>query len=40
LLFKDGTEVVGSSPQEFAASIKAEMASLGKVIKAAGIRTE
>jgi tripartite-type tricarboxylate transporter receptor subunit TctC len=40
LLFKDGTEVVGNSPQEFAASIKAEMASLGKVIKAAGIRTE
>jgi len=40
LLFKDGTEVVGSSPQEFATSIKAEMASLGKVIKAAGIRTE
>ena len=40
LLFKEGTEVVGSSPQEFAASIKAEMASLGKVIKAAGIRTE
>ena len=40
LLFKDGTEVVGSSPQEFAASIKAEMTSLGKVIKAAGIREE
>jgi len=40
LLFKDGTEVVGNSPREFAASIQAEMASLGKVIKAAGIRTE
>jgi len=40
LLFRDGTEVVGGSPQEFAASIKAEMASLGNVIKAAGIRTE
>jgi tripartite-type tricarboxylate transporter receptor subunit TctC len=40
LLFRDGSEVVGSSPQEFAASIKAEMASLGKVIKAAGIRVE
>jgi len=40
LLFKDGTEIVGSSPQEFTASIKAEMASLGKVIKAAGIRTD
>ncbi len=40
LLFKDGTEVVGNSPREFAASIQAEMASLGKVIKAAGIRTD
>ena len=40
LLFRDGTEVVGGSPQEFAMSIKTEMASLGKVIKAAGIRTE
>jgi tripartite-type tricarboxylate transporter receptor subunit TctC len=40
LLSRDGTEVVGSSPQEFAASIQAEIASLGKVIKAAGIRTE
>jgi len=40
LLFRDGTEIVGNSPQEFAASIKAEMASLGKVIKAAGIRTD
>jgi hypothetical protein len=26
----DGTEVIGSSPQEFAASIKAEMASLAR----------
>ena len=40
LLFKDGTEVVGSSPQEFGEAIKAEMASMGKVIKAAGIRIE
>jgi tripartite-type tricarboxylate transporter receptor subunit TctC len=40
LLFKDGTEVVASSPQDFAATIKAEMTSMGKVIKAAGIRTE
>ena len=39
LLFKDGTEVVGGSPQEFTAAIKAEMASLGQVIKAAGIHT-
>jgi hypothetical protein len=40
LLFRDGTEVVGSAPQDFAASMKAEIASMGKVIKAAGIRTE
>jgi tripartite-type tricarboxylate transporter receptor subunit TctC len=40
LLFRDGSEVIGSLPQEFAASIKAEMASLGKVVKAAGIRVE
>jgi tripartite-type tricarboxylate transporter receptor subunit TctC len=40
VLFKDGTEVVGSSPRELAATIKAEMASMGEVIKAAGIRTE
>jgi tripartite-type tricarboxylate transporter receptor subunit TctC len=40
LLFRDGTEVVGSTPQAFAATINAEIASLGKVIKAAGIRTE
>ena len=40
LLFRDGTEAVGSSPAEFAASMRDEMASLGKVIKAAGIRTE
>jgi tripartite-type tricarboxylate transporter receptor subunit TctC len=40
VLASDGTEVVGSSPQEFATAINAEMASMGKVIKAAGIRTE
>jgi tripartite-type tricarboxylate transporter receptor subunit TctC len=40
VLARDGTEVVGSSPQEFAAAIDAEMATMGKVIKAAGIRTE
>jgi tripartite-type tricarboxylate transporter receptor subunit TctC len=40
LLFRDGTEVIGSSPQEFAASIKAELASVGEVIKAAGIRAQ
>jgi tripartite-type tricarboxylate transporter receptor subunit TctC len=40
LLFRDGTEVVGSSPQAFAAAIKAEMASMGEVIKSAGIRIQ
>ena len=40
VLASDGTEVVGSSPQEFATAINAEMANMGKVIKAAGIRTE
>ena len=37
---KEGTEVVASSPQEFAATIRAETASMEKVIKAAGIRAE
>ncbi len=40
LLFKEGTEIVGSSPRDFAATIKAEMATMDKVIKAAGIRAE
>jgi tripartite-type tricarboxylate transporter receptor subunit TctC len=40
LLSRDGTEVIGTSPQELTASMKSEMASLGKVIKAAGIRTD
>jgi tripartite-type tricarboxylate transporter receptor subunit TctC len=40
VLYRDGTEVVGSSPQGFANAISAEMAAMAKVIKAAGIRTE
>lgn len=40
LLPRDGTGVVGSSPQAFAAAIVAEMATMSKVVKAAGIRTE
>jgi tripartite-type tricarboxylate transporter receptor subunit TctC len=40
LLFREGTEVVATTPQEFAASMRAEIAGLEKVIKAAGIRTE
>jgi tripartite-type tricarboxylate transporter receptor subunit TctC len=39
-LFNGGTEVVGSSPQEFAAAMKAEMSRMGKVIRDAGIRGE
>ena len=33
-------EPVGSSPQEFTATMKSEMTRLGKVIKDAGIRDE
>lgn len=36
----DGAEPVGSSPDEFAAFIRAEMAKWSKVIKAAGISVE
>jgi tripartite-type tricarboxylate transporter receptor subunit TctC len=35
-----GTEIQGGTPEEFAAIIKAEMNSMGKVIKAAGIKGE
>ena len=35
-----GVEVVGSTPEAFVATIKADMARLGKVIKAAGIKAE
>jgi tripartite-type tricarboxylate transporter receptor subunit TctC len=35
--FRVGEEVVGSTPAELAAYIKADMARLGKVIKEAGI---
>jgi tripartite-type tricarboxylate transporter receptor subunit TctC len=34
------TEVVASSPEELTATMKSEMARMGKVIKAAGIRVE
>ncbi len=39
-LFNSGVEVVGSSPGGLAATMKSEMARLGKVIKDAGIREE
>lgn len=35
-----GVEVVGGSPQEFAAKIKSEITYMGKVIKEAGIRDQ
>jgi tripartite-type tricarboxylate transporter receptor subunit TctC len=36
----DGAEPVGSTPEQFAAFIRAEMAKWGKVIKAAGIKAD
>ena len=39
-LLSVGTDVLGSSPEQFAATIKSEMARLGKAIKDAGIRAE
>ena len=33
-----GVETVGSTPEEFGATVKSEMARLGKVIRDAGIR--
>jgi tripartite-type tricarboxylate transporter receptor subunit TctC len=36
--FKSGVETVGSTPQQFAATIKAEAARLAKVFESAGIR--
>jgi tripartite-type tricarboxylate transporter receptor subunit TctC len=35
-----GSDVVGSSPQQLSAKMKAELAALGKVVKEAGIRAE
>ncbi len=39
-LLGGGVEAVGSSPAEFAAVIKADIARMGKVIKDAGIQPE
>ena len=38
--FKAGSEVVANSPEQLAATIKADMARMGKVIKDAGIRAQ
>ena len=37
---QDGTQVVGSTPEEYAATVKSESAKWAKIIKAAGIRPE
>ena len=37
---EDGAEVVGSTPREFTAFLKAEMQKWGKVIKDAGIQPD
>jgi tripartite-type tricarboxylate transporter receptor subunit TctC len=39
-LLKAGTEAVGSTPEQFLATIKADVARMGKVIKDAGIRAD
>jgi tripartite-type tricarboxylate transporter receptor subunit TctC len=38
--FNIGVEVVASSPEQFAAKVKSELSSMGKVIKSAGIRAD
>jgi tripartite-type tricarboxylate transporter receptor subunit TctC len=40
LLGAQGSDVIGSTPEEFAAFIKSETAKWGRVIKAAGIKPE
>jgi tripartite-type tricarboxylate transporter receptor subunit TctC len=37
--FASGVETVGSSPEEFAAQVKSEMTTLGKLIREAGIKS-
>jgi len=39
-LAAEGAEVIGSTPEEFGAHIKAEIARVGAVVRAAGIRIE
>ena len=38
--FNAGVDVVGGTPEQFAAAIKSEMTRLGKVIKDAGIKAD
>jgi len=37
---QDGTQVVGSTPEQYAATVKSESAKWAKIIKAAGIKAE
>ena len=39
-LAAEGAEIIGSTPEEFGAHIKAEVARVGKVVRAARIRIE
>ena len=39
-LAADGSEAVGSTPEEFGAHIKSEMLKWGQVVKAAGITAD
>ena len=39
-LLDSGADPVAGSPEQFAAAIKSEMITIGKVIKDAGIRAE
>ena len=39
-LFDSGAEVIAGPPAELAATIKAEMATIGKLVKQAGIRAD
>ena len=38
--FNTGMEVVGGSPEQFADTIKSEMARMGKMIKDVGVRSD
>jgi tripartite-type tricarboxylate transporter receptor subunit TctC len=40
LLASTGTDPVGSSPEEFAAKIRHELATFGEIIKAAGLKKQ
>ncbi|OGA30492.1 MAG: hypothetical protein A3I01_13945 [Betaproteobacteria bacterium RIFCSPLOWO2_02_FULL_65_24] len=39
-LLQGGYEIIGSTPEQFAATIKHEIAATGKIVKAAGIKPE